>query len=243
MGDMNFDGYQRLIQFFKNNRVSRRKLPISISVGKVPYYMYLTGMGLGDVDKDFHILPFLLHGTLLDLENEDASKINPASLVLTSESLDDEDTLTQALSVRDAEPPVFAEDSADIDAPVYANGENTNTDLLSATPSGRSGDPAASIARKKAMGVELTDEEMELDSVNTRIRERIKAKDWEGAHRIDEQTKQRRGELKDSIRNRNNGGKPTTTSDADFNQMTQERDERIQRQQDEINRSFPLGKL
>ncbi len=53
--------------------------------------MFLTGLTIGDVDREFHVLPFMLSGVMVDPANQNSSLLNPANQVIV---LDDITALT-----------------------------------------------------------------------------------------------------------------------------------------------------
>ena len=96
LGDINYDGVNRLLSFFWKYRVSVHNQPISVSVANNPYFVYLTGLKIGQVNADFHILPFAMFGTLLDINREKASTVNVRGQVLSGGSVS-EPSLFKAL--------------------------------------------------------------------------------------------------------------------------------------------------
>lgn len=97
LGNLSYDGVNRLVGFFWKHRVSVLKKPVAISVANNSYFVYLTGLRIGQVNADFHILPFVMFGTLLDIEREKANEINASGTVITEGSLD-EPSLFDALT-------------------------------------------------------------------------------------------------------------------------------------------------
>lgn len=87
LGAINYDGVNRLVDFFWKNRVSVKKKPIAVSAANNSYFVYLTGLRIGQVNADFHILPFTMFGTLLDIEREKANIVNTSGTVITEGSL------------------------------------------------------------------------------------------------------------------------------------------------------------
>ncbi len=82
-------GFRLIRDFFYKYRVSRYQLPVAVSVASESHFVYLKGLRVGTIDPNFHIMPFVLFGTLLDLSREDAAKINPASVVVTTGNVQD----------------------------------------------------------------------------------------------------------------------------------------------------------
>lgn len=113
LGDISKDGVDRLMDFFWKHRVSVSNAPISISASENTYAVYLTGLTVMEVDVNFHILPFVFYGTLLDLGRDSSSNINPTSLVLTAGGLESS-SLFQALTVRREEGPLVGESVATV---------------------------------------------------------------------------------------------------------------------------------
>lgn len=74
-------GVHRLLDFFWKYRVSNHHQPITVAINGEAFYTYLTGLRLGKIDQELHILPFVLVGTLLDLHREKGDSINPKSSV------------------------------------------------------------------------------------------------------------------------------------------------------------------
>jgi hypothetical protein len=89
LGNISYDGVDRLVDFFWKNRVSVTHRPIAVSVANNPYFVYLTGLRIGRVDSEFHILPFAMFGTLLDLNREETNVVNVRGRVVTGGSLDE----------------------------------------------------------------------------------------------------------------------------------------------------------
>lgn len=81
LGDINYDGVNQLIDFFWKHRVSRKKTAIAVNVAGNAYFVYLTGLKIGVVDPEYHIMPFAMVGTLLDIQRDKANRINVAGTV------------------------------------------------------------------------------------------------------------------------------------------------------------------
>ena len=96
LGDVNVDGVNRVVDFFWKYRVSERHLPIAVSVAWNAYFVYLTGMRIGQIDPQFHVMPFVMIGTLLDIKRETTASINLPGRVINGGSLNDP-TLFRAL--------------------------------------------------------------------------------------------------------------------------------------------------
>lgn len=70
--------------FFWKYRVSNYLYPVSVSAVDEAYMVYLVGMDFADIIPEVHILPFVLHGVLLDVSRNDSKKlVNPSNQVLT----------------------------------------------------------------------------------------------------------------------------------------------------------------
>jgi hypothetical protein len=96
LGNMSYDGVKRLLTFFHKWRVSVAKHPVAVDVAGEGKYVYLTGLRIGQVDPQFHVLPFVMSGTLIDPSNE-KSTINSSGKVLNGASLN-EPSLFKALT-------------------------------------------------------------------------------------------------------------------------------------------------
>lgn len=57
-------GLGQLKGYFKTNRLSNSKRPITVSQGpgSGAIKMFLTGLGVGEIDPNLHVLPFVLRG-------------------------------------------------------------------------------------------------------------------------------------------------------------------------------------
>lgn len=80
-------GFKLLHDFFNQFRVSNYRLPISVSVANESFFVYLKGLGIGQIDPVYHILPFVMFGTLLDISRENQSLVNPQTVVITAVGL------------------------------------------------------------------------------------------------------------------------------------------------------------
>ena len=60
--------------------------------------MFLEGLQIMEVDKEYHVLPFALFGTQIDLSRTAPPNINPKSVVLSDVNLDNS-SLAKALAV------------------------------------------------------------------------------------------------------------------------------------------------
>jgi hypothetical protein len=98
LGHVNTHGVERLMDFFATYRVSVYKKAIKASLLGKAYFLFLEGMEIGDVDTNYHVLPFLLRGTQIDLSRTAPPNINPNTIVLSDVNLDDS-SLAAALSV------------------------------------------------------------------------------------------------------------------------------------------------
>lgn len=134
-------GTRRLLDFFWTYRVSVYERPITVSINGEAFYMYLTGLKLGAVDRELHILPFVLVGTLLDLSREAVKNgsggVNPASLVETDSGLEQglviaEQFLPEVGQMGQAGSGAAAEAAARLSTGEPANGEFEGSDGLPA---------------------------------------------------------------------------------------------------------------
>lgn len=76
LGTAHSDGVELLTQFFNKFRVSNYKKPVTATIAQNHYQVYVTGLMIGEVDPELHILPFGVIGTLLDPDNEGDSYVN-----------------------------------------------------------------------------------------------------------------------------------------------------------------------
>jgi hypothetical protein len=214
LGNISEQGIRRVADYFWTSRVSNRKLPVRVSVGTTPYFVYLTGMKMARIDENYHILPFVLLGTLLDLEREDASKINANSVVLTGGEVGTP-SLFAALTVRNPKPLVLEPGGkATNDATAaelkaegkvsQANDPPPKTKDAPTSKAGRPGTASAVIANKKSLGLPLTPEEKMLDSMNRRVKE-LQTQDPDTAREFLEETNNIRQQLNTSILQQANG--------------------------------------
>jgi hypothetical protein len=76
--------------------------------------MYMTGLMIGNVDVEFHVLPFVISGVLIDPSNQDSSLLNPANQVISTDQVTEVTTGTvnngQAETAQAAKVAVSAED-------------------------------------------------------------------------------------------------------------------------------------
>jgi len=72
------------VDFFWKYRVSNNLKPVTVSAVNEKFLTYLVGMDFGDIIPDVHILPFLLHGVLIDVSRDKKAVINPPSVMLTT---------------------------------------------------------------------------------------------------------------------------------------------------------------
>ena len=75
---------KQFADFFWTNRVSNLLYPVTVSAVNEKYLVYLEGMDFADIDPQFNILPFVLHGTLLDISRDAAASASSSGLVLTT---------------------------------------------------------------------------------------------------------------------------------------------------------------
>lgn len=104
LGDISSEGSQRIMDFFAEHRVSRSYSPIAVSVLDSTYLVYLTGMKIGRINPEFHVMPFSFFGTLWDISRDQVSKLNPAGQILTVDNAYTP-ALEEALLHNDASPP------------------------------------------------------------------------------------------------------------------------------------------
>lgn len=102
LGDINYDGVERLVSFFWKNRVSEKRQAIAVSVANNSYFVYLTGLRISRVDPDFHIMPFVMFGTLLDISREKSSVVNAPGKVIHGGNLDEPSLFEAMLSLPEA---------------------------------------------------------------------------------------------------------------------------------------------
>lgn len=86
-----------LADFFWKYRVSNRKYPVTVSALSEKFLVYLVGMDFLDISLDTHILPFILHGVLLDISRDQKDNVNTSSFMLSTASVFDT-SIAQALS-------------------------------------------------------------------------------------------------------------------------------------------------
>ena len=98
LGGVKTDGVNRLRNFFAKYRVSVYNKPIMVSIVDKAYYVYLEGLQIMAIDAMFHIMPFVMFGTLVDISRTASSLLNPTTVVLSTQNLTD-NTLAKALSV------------------------------------------------------------------------------------------------------------------------------------------------
>ncbi len=161
LGDFSSNTYevvQRLYAWFDKYRVSKRKLPISVSVGPVARYVYLTAMAVGKADAVYQTIPFLLAGTLLDLNGSDVSKINPNGLVITEFNIG-EASLIEALkapaSLEDSTSALLLNSTPEIQS-------SKEADELTLSQAGKPTSADSVVAYKSAFGQPMTNDEQKL---------------------------------------------------------------------------------
>jgi len=98
MGDVNTDGVKRLRDFFAKYRVSEYQQTIVVNAMDKSYSMFLEGIQIMEVDRDYHVMPFALFGTQVDLSRTAPPNVNPNTVVLADKNLDDK-SLAAALNV------------------------------------------------------------------------------------------------------------------------------------------------
>lgn len=103
-GDVDTMGVAFLRNFFTLFRVSNYEQTIAVNDIDRAYNMFLEGMQIMELDKEFNILPFALFGTMVDPSRTTPPKVNPGTVVLSDVNLDDA-SLAAALSVVSPEIP------------------------------------------------------------------------------------------------------------------------------------------
>ncbi len=94
LGSVQSDGVRILNDFFNQQRVSNLKRATTFSIAQTAYQMYMTGLQIGQVDVEFHVLPFVFTGVLIDPANSDSSLLNPANTVITTSGITEVTTTT-----------------------------------------------------------------------------------------------------------------------------------------------------
>lgn len=175
-------GVKSLTDFFESNRVSRSLMPIAVSVASHAFYVYLTGLVIHDIDPEFHVMPFVMMGTLLDLSKEDMRKVNPAGQVLSSQSLDDP-ALVRALGKRKSVrtlPDVDGTGASDNTNPALDDLQRMLDDIKKRNEGVKYyEDPAAAIKDKQVRFGEdsLSDDERQFQSIQENYATKIADKD------------------------------------------------------------------
>lgn len=77
LGSGAVDGVSVLNKFFNKYRVSILHRSITISIATQAYEFFLTSLSLGEIDKELHILPFILQGVIVDPAGGDLQSVNP----------------------------------------------------------------------------------------------------------------------------------------------------------------------
>ncbi len=174
---INNGALKQIEDFFWTHRVSKRLLPVAVSVADNAFYVYLTGLEVHDVLADVHVLPFVLFGVMLDLSRNDSSLINPKALVLTGGNLGSS-SVQLALQQRKsalAVPDVV--DNNGVAAVLPDPNAATTTDdgtqfdkqQTASKTSGTMTDPMAIVRMKQATGQALTPDEQALNITNTQL--------------------------------------------------------------------------
>lgn len=89
--------FKAFLDFFWKYRVSKYLAPVTVSAVDESFLVYLVGIDFGDIIPDIHVLPFILHGTLIDIDRDEVDTINASGQVLSLDSLTDP-TLFTALA-------------------------------------------------------------------------------------------------------------------------------------------------
>lgn len=182
-GEIKKQAVQQLEDYFWKYRVSTRGLPVMVSIADNAFYAYLVGMEIHDVMTDFHILPFVLYGVLLDLSRSTSSLINPKALVLTGGNLTSS-SVQNALSQRKsalAVPSVTGTDSTAplslLDGPTAAGGatnsasfaaqqaQNATNNPQNTPAAGPVKDPMVPVRTAQAEGKTLTPDQQTLNQM------------------------------------------------------------------------------
>jgi len=87
LGSIQSDGVRILNDYFHSQRVSNLKKATTFSVAQTAYKMYMTGLMIGNVDVEFHVLPFVISGVLIDPSNQDSSLLNPANRLIATDQV------------------------------------------------------------------------------------------------------------------------------------------------------------
>lgn len=158
LGAISKEGVNRLIDFFWKNRVSKKLTPIAVSVSQNGYLVYLAGLKIMAVDPQFHIMPFVLFGTLLDISREDAFRINPKSTVFTAGGIENS-SLFKALTVRNVQAPELPTTTTTTTPAATSKLGDKNATSTSSTPApdphptiGQLNDPSAVLLTKTVAG-------------------------------------------------------------------------------------------
>jgi len=160
LGDMSYAGVDRLVSFFWRNRVSVKRKPVAVSVANNSYFVYLTGLRIGQVNPDFHIMPFVMFGTLLDITREQSSAVNVRGEVMTGGSLD-EPSLFKALQQIPPADPEPMKVPGEVTPPVSPDNNPSLNQGSEVSPSnaGPAGHPTASKIQSQLMNQPQTQEE------------------------------------------------------------------------------------
>jgi hypothetical protein len=108
-------GFRLIRDFFWQHRVSVTRKPIAVSIASEGYFVYLKGLKIGQIDPNYHILPFAMFGTLLDINREDSNRINPRSTVITTGDIESA-SLISAIQASKPEELVLQRSFSDIPA-------------------------------------------------------------------------------------------------------------------------------
>jgi len=94
LGSIQSDGVRVLSDYFNQQRVSNLKKPTTFSVAQTAYKMYMSGLMIGNVDVEFHVLPFVITGILIDPSNQASSLLNPANQIIATDQVTEVTTTT-----------------------------------------------------------------------------------------------------------------------------------------------------
>lgn len=169
MGISYKQGVQQIEDYFWQNRVSVTGQPIKFSICDNAFFAYLTGLEIHDVIVEFHVLPFAIYGTLLDISRNNTALINPNSTVLTSGNLGSASVIA-ALNNRSSQLQTSTATNSSSAA------SSTGPTPLPASPAAKPASPTSNnvgqmtdanaiIASKQAAGQPLSNDEMQLQQM------------------------------------------------------------------------------
>ena len=69
-GSTGDDGFGTVLEFFNDNRVSKSKKPVILSMpDSTTISVYLRGLSIGRIDPEYHIQPFVFVGAIADIDS------------------------------------------------------------------------------------------------------------------------------------------------------------------------------